>query len=298
MTISDTSSGVSIYYTTDGSTPTTASSLYTAPISVSTTTTIKAIAAGSGWTTSAVGSATYTIQVATTPAAPSSLNATAPFPNQVNLSWTDNASNETAFLLERKTGSGGTYAQIASLPANTTFYYDTTVAYSTTYFYRVRANNSNGNSSYSNEASVTTPGASAVSSPWTDRDIGSTGIAGSAAYLNGSFTVSGSGADIWNTADAFHFVYQPLSGNGEIIARVVSVGNTDPWAKAGVMIRDTINSNAKHAMMVVTPGNGVSFQWRASTGGSSSDTTSGGKTAPYWVRLVRSGSTNHRLLFE
>ena len=291
VTISDTSSGVSIYYTTDGSTPTTASPRYTAPILVSTTTTIKAIAAGSGWTNSAVGSATYTIQIPTTPAAPSSLNATAPFPNQVNLSWIDNASNETAFLLERKIGSGGTYAQIASLPANTTFYYDTTVANSTTYFYRVRANNSNGSSAYSNEASVTTPGASSVSSPWSDRDIGSTGIAGSATYLNGSFTINGSGADIWGTADAFHFVYQPLSGNGEIIARVVSVGNTDPWAKAGVMIRDTINSNAKHAMMVVTPGNGVSFQRRTTTGGSSTDTTSGGKTAPYWVRLVRSGST-------
>jgi hypothetical protein len=168
VTISDTSSGVSIYYTTDGSTPTTASTRYTTPIPVSTTTTIRAIAAGSGWTNSAVGSATYTIQIPTTPAAPSSLNATAPFPNQVNLSWIDNASNETAFLLERKTGSGGTYAQIASLPANTTFYNDTTVADSTTYFYRVRASNSNGNSSYSNEASVTTPGPSSVSSPWTD----------------------------------------------------------------------------------------------------------------------------------
>ena len=65
VSISDTSAGTQIYYTTNGSTPTTASTLYTGPISVSTTTTIKAIAAGSGWTTSAVASATYTIQVST-----------------------------------------------------------------------------------------------------------------------------------------------------------------------------------------------------------------------------------------
>ncbi len=291
VTISDTSSGVSIYYTTNGSTPTTASALYTGPIPVSTTTTIKAIAAGAGWTTSAVGSATYTIQISTTPAAPSSLTATAPFPTQVNLSWSDNSSNETAFLLERKTGTGGTYAQIASLSANTISYNDTTVSDSTTYLYRVRATNANGNSSYSNEATVTTLGPPPVSSPWSDQDIGSTGSAGSATYLNGTFTVKGSGADIWNTADAFHFVYQPLSGNAEIIARVVSVQNTDPWAKAGVMIRDGTSSNAKHAMMVVTPGNGVSFQQRTTAGGSSTDTTSGGKTAPYWVRLARSSST-------
>ena len=75
VTISDTSAGTQIYYTTDGSTPTTSSTLYTGPVLVSTTTTIKAIAAGAGWTNSAVGSATYTIQISSTPAAPSSLSA-------------------------------------------------------------------------------------------------------------------------------------------------------------------------------------------------------------------------------
>jgi transcriptional regulator CtsR/regulation of enolase protein 1 (concanavalin A-like superfamily) len=291
VTISDTSSGVSIYYTTNGSTPTTASTLYTGPISVSTTTTIKAVAAGSGWTTSAVGSATYTVQISSSPAAPSALSATAFSAAQVDLSWSDNSSNETGFLLERKTGSGGTYAQIAALSANVISYSDTTAVDSTIYFYRIRATNANGNSSYSNEATVTTPGPPPVPLPWSDRDIGSTGLAGNATYVNGTFTIKGSGADIWNAADAFHFVYQSLSGDGAIVARVASVQNTDLWAKAGVMIRDSVNSNSKHAMMVVTPGNGVSFQWRTSTGGTSSSTTSAGKTAPYWVALARTGST-------
>ena len=258
---------------------------------VNTTTTIKAIAAGAGWTTSAVGSATYTIQISSAPAAPSSLSANPFSATQVNLSWTDNSSNETAFLLERKTGSGGTYAQIASIAANTTSYSDNTVSASTIYFYRIRATNANGNSAYSNEATATTPGATGVPSPWSDADIGSVGQAGSATYLNGTFTVKGSGADIWNTADAFHFVYQPWTGDGEIIVQVESVQNTDVWAKAGVMIRETLNANSKHAMMVVTPGSGVSFQRRTSTGGSSVDTTTTGRTAPEFLRLTRVGST-------
>jgi hypothetical protein len=62
VTISDTTAGATIYYTTDGSTPTTSSTKYTAAISVATTTTIKALAAATGFNNSAVASATYTIQ--------------------------------------------------------------------------------------------------------------------------------------------------------------------------------------------------------------------------------------------
>ena len=66
------------------------------------------------------------------------------------------------------------------------------------------------------------------------------GIAGSAASCsNGVFTVTGAGADIWGTADAFRFVYMPVTGNCTIIARVASLQNIDPWSKAGIMIRET-----------------------------------------------------------
>ena len=56
------------------------------------------------------------------------------------------------------------------------------------------------------------------------RDVGAVGVAGSASYSNGTFTVSGSGDDVWGTADAFHYAYQSLSGDGQIVARVASVG--------------------------------------------------------------------------
>ncbi len=125
--------------------------------------------------------------------------------------------------------------------------------------------------------------------PWTAGDVGTVAAAGSTDYAGGIFTIRGSGNDIWNQADEFQFVRQPLSGDGEIIAQVTGITNTNEWAKAGVMIRESLVANSKHAMMVVTPGRGVSFQWRAVTGGSSGHQTTGGVTAPVWVKIVRAG---------
>ena len=103
--------------------------------------------------------------------------------------------------------------------------------------------------------------------------------------------MTGSGEDIYGTLDEFRFVYQPASGNCDITARVVSVQNADPWAEAGVMIRETLNSNARKVASLVTFSNGVTLQRRSSTGGLTSYTRTTGLTAPYWVRLVRSGNT-------
>jgi glucosylceramidase len=126
--------------------------------------------------------------------------------------------------------------------------------------------------------------------PWTTTDIGAAGLAGSASAANGTFTANASGNDIWNTADAFHFVDQPAAGDCEIRARVLDVQNTDPWAKAGVMIRNSTAANAVNASVVVTPANGVSFQLRSANGAAATSTTVGSITAPHWVRLVRAGN--------
>src|SRR5262249_8338008 len=91
------------------------------------------------------------------PAAPGNLTATAVLNSDtIQLTWTDNANNETGFKIERKTGVGGTYTQIATVGANVTSYSNTGLAVSTTYYYRVRANNGGGDSAYSNEGNATT----------------------------------------------------------------------------------------------------------------------------------------------
>ena len=131
--------------------------------------------------------------------------------------------------------------------------------------------------------------------PLTSQDVGDVGESGSASYASGIYTINGSGTDIWDGADGFHFVYKTLNGNGEITARVDSMENTHEWAKAGVMIRETMNNDSKHAMMVITPSSGedkgTSFQRRTSTGSSSSAYTPGNNIIPpYWMKVVRNGN--------
>jgi hypothetical protein len=112
----------------------------------------------------------------------------------------------------------------------------------------------------------------------------------------GTYTMTASGADIWNVngveADEFHYAYKMLTGAGSIVSRIVSVDNTNPWAKAGVMIRETLDPGSAHAFACVTPGNGVASQGRYVTGGASFNTNQGGITAPHWVKLERDMSGN------
>jgi hypothetical protein len=111
----------------------------------------------------------------------------------------------------------------------------------------------------------------------------------------GTYTITASGADIWSVngveADEFHFAYKMLTGAGTIVAKVQSVENTNVWAKAGVMIRESLNPNSAHGMMCVTPGSGVSFQRRPSTDGTSADTTTADIVAPQWVKIERTISS-------
>ncbi len=103
----------------------------------------------------------------------------------------------------------------------------------------------------------------------------------------GTYTMTATGADIWNTSDEFHFAYRELTSAGSIIVKVESVEQTDPWAKAGVMIRDTLDADSIHAMVVVTPSQGVSFQRRRTAGASSFSNDVAGIAAPQWVKIER-----------
>jgi len=109
---------------------------------------------------SLVGSSSFSNEASATtpdipPAAPSNLQASAISTNQINLTWSDNSNNETQFRIERRVGGGG-FSFLVNVGANTQNYSDTALAPATTYTYRVRAENSAGSSSFSNEASATT----------------------------------------------------------------------------------------------------------------------------------------------
>ncbi|HEY7113574.1 MAG TPA: S8 family serine peptidase [Thermoanaerobaculia bacterium] len=171
------------------------------------------------------------------------------------------------------------------------FTFDWTGAAAGSYELTAVATDDQGRSTSSAPVSITVSSASALPAPWFDQDVGGVTHAGDASLAAGVFTVLGSGNDIWKTSDQFHFAYQPLSGDGEIVARAANVQDVNAWSKAGVMIRADTTSNAPYAFMLVTPVMGVASQHRASVGATASGPTIAGVTAPVWLKVSRSGSS-------
>jgi hypothetical protein len=155
---------------------------------------------------------------------------------------------------------------------------------------------------------------------WQQQDVGATGFKGAGAQADAGWIVQGAGADIWGGADAFHFVYVPWEGDVELIARVVSVEKTDPWAKAGLMMRASLTETSPHAFVAWTPQKGATFIRRSTAGARSRDDShqamrmvmGNGKVifqqrgsagadqavdaitpqaSPRWLRLVRQGNS-------
>jgi regulation of enolase protein 1 (concanavalin A-like superfamily) len=133
--------------------------------------------------------------------------------------------------------------------------------------------------------------ASWLPSPWTNADIGAAGARGSATYTSGTFTQAGAGADVWATADSFNFTYRPLVGDGQIVARVASLQNTNTYAKAGVMVRAALDAGAANALLSVKPGGGIEFLARTAAGTPTVWGNGGTGSAPVWLRLARAGAT-------
>ena len=210
--------------------------------------------------------------------------------NRLSLRW-NAVAGATGYRVQRST-NGSDYTTVATL-GNVLTYADASVQPVREYFYRVVGINARTESAdgSGDTAFTATPAAVALPAGWQARDIGSVGGTGATGFSAGTFTVISSGRDIWDASDAFRFTYQTLVGNGTITARVATQEDTSGWAKAGVMVRETLAVGSRHAFMALTPDNGTALQWRTATGGSSSNNNSGGFEAPYWVRLVRSGNT-------
>jgi hypothetical protein len=181
---------------------------------------------------------------------------------------------------------------VAQAPAGGTATFDnpslatTGVSFSANGTYLLRLTASDG--AIQNSADVTV--ASGLPNSGSPVDVGAVGLSGSSSESGGVWTLRGSGNDIWDTADGFHFRCAELTGDGFIQARLLAQTNTDLWAKAGLMIRDSLEAGSSHVLLAGTIGNGLALQHRPAAGALSQHDPRGPYTSPVWLRLVRTGS--------
>ncbi len=137
---------------------------------------------------------------------------------------------------------------------------------------------------------VAISGGGTLAAPWQNVDIGAVGVAGGGSTAGGTFTIKGAGADVWGAVDAFHAVEQTLAGDVQLIARVVSLQNTNTFAKAGLMLRDSTAANAAHVILDLRPSGDIEFMTRPAAGGETSWLSGATHAAPVWLKLTRVGT--------
>ncbi|WP_222912977.1 DUF1349 domain-containing protein [Natrinema sp. SYSU A 869] len=130
--------------------------------------------------------------------------------------------------------------------------------------------------------------------------IGTAVVSSTAVGQTSEITVEGGGSDIWNDADEFHYYFTDVGANFDATVRVDTVEDTDEYAKAGLMLRESLDADAKNVMTRTTPDH-TTLQWRPTAGGDSTSLTSdagedeseidGGTIDAAWQRLVRNGDT-------
>jgi hypothetical protein len=130
-----------------------------------------------------------------------------------------------------------------------------------------------------------------VPAPQIAANIGAPAIAGTATYSAGTYNVTAAGLDIWNTADQFHYIYQPVTGDIDVSVRLRSITAAHAWSKSGVMIRESLSPGSRHAFALLSAAKGYAFHRRIDPNGFTVGGTGVTGAAPGWVRLVRTGNT-------
>lgn len=125
---------------------------------------------------------------------------------------------------------------------------------------------------------------------WAAHDIGFVRVAGETSYTNSNFTMSGAG-DVWSDRDGFHYAYRSWSGDGAFTVRIDTIAALNPWAKGGLMVRESAHPSAAHVSLFTTPGHGVNLQYRPEAGAGMIQAAGRPNSAPVWLRLQREGST-------
>jgi outer membrane protein assembly factor BamB len=123
---------------------------------------------------------------------------------------------------------------------------------------------------------------------WNCDDVGNPVLVGDQSLSNGRWTLKGAGKDIWRAKDQFHFVWQQLSGNSTVSARLVTQEKTDPLAKAGIMLRANTDAGSPYYAVFVTPNAGLTVQYRTIQGLNAQIVTQNKAfTVPTYLRVAR-----------
>jgi hypothetical protein len=137
------------------------------------------------------------------------------------------------------------------------------------------------------EAAEVIPGERSLNFPWANQDVGNVGAAGGARQETNAFTIRASGIGVGHSIDGFHFVYQPMSGNAEIVARIALLEAALPSAQAGVMIRQTLGPESAHAAVLLSPGAPATFHYRASRKRPNPELRGPKAPPPRWLKLEK-----------
>ena len=132
-------------------------------------------------------------------------------------------------------------------------------------------------------------------SNWQCSSVGNPEVVGGQSAKGQTWTIKGSGVDIGGNDDQFHFVWQPFSNNAAISAHFVSQTPTNPWAKAGLMMRQSADSSAPYYAVLLTPNNGLNIEVRTSEGLAATlfpipTSTSSPLPKPLYVKIARAGN--------
>ena len=224
---------------------------------------------------------------------PSNLYTSDVYQTTATLHWTMPATSN--YVVEYKTVTSTNWTAAIAISNSITL---NDLSCNTPYLYRVQAVCRVADSSdFSPPGGFTTLSCNINCDPlptrWSTQDVGNTGIPGSACYNSSTatFELKGAGADIGGNLDAFRFAFKTVAGDGEIIARIVDEDNVNSNNKCGIMVRESLAEGSKFAFVCLRNSNAAFFETRSNTDGATKTQSLSGAKAPYWLKLIITGST-------
>jgi hypothetical protein len=127
--------------------------------------------------------------------------------------------------------------------------------------------------------------------PWKSVDIGKGRIRGNAEYVGSILRLYSGGVGFSEEMDAWHFLYKPVRGDSEIVARVVHIEHPGSHAKAGIMMRESLAENDPQVSLMLTAGHDGQFNWRERPASPAQRLAQAELMPPYWIKLRRDADT-------